>query len=239
MTLRPRRAFRWRAEHASLTFALLSACGWASLDVLGSPAGTSGPGADSAAEGPDASGSGEPADATGEEGPIPPPTEDCTSSATGIDQWTFDTTVEGWTLMLDPDVQASIAWASSVGDPAPGAVQVDVTPAASDAGTINGGWLEFNGALGDLSERTASAWVWLDSGTTPHLKLFVQTGSQYGWADNGTVYLPYRTWVCVTLPVSSPEYQQASYDPTDTVRIGLEMLGAAPFRVYVDSVYVR
>jgi hypothetical protein len=239
MTLRPRMAFRWRADLASLTFALLSACGWASLDVLGSPAGTSAPGDDAAAERPDAPGSGEPADAAGEEGPSTPPTADCTSSAPAIAQWTFDTTVEGWTLMLDPDVQASLAWASSVGNPGPGAVQVDVTPAVSNAGTINGGWLQFNGALGDLTERTASAWVWLDSGTTPHLKLFVQTGSQYGWADNGTVYLPYRTWVCVTLPVSSPDYQQASYDPTDTVRIGLEMLGAAPFRLYVDSVYIR
>jgi hypothetical protein len=231
--------FRRRGGLAAGCVALLSACGWASLDVLVPAPLVSVSGDDGSPGASDSPSMAEPDGAGGEEIPTAPPTADCTSSAAAVDQWTFDTSVQGWTLSLDPDVQASVAWASSMGEPSPGAIQVDVTPAVSDAGTINGAWLQLDAALGDLSGLTASAWVWLDRGATPHLKLYLQTGSQYGWADNGTVYLPLQTWICVSLPISSPAYQQASYDPTDTVRVGFEMLGTAPFRLYVDSVRIR
>ncbi len=160
----------------------------------------------------------------------------CTSTQTVIGQWTFDSDIQGWALSMDTGVQGDLTWTSGLGDPSPGALEVHVTRGSGDAASSNGAWLQYDTALGNLSGRTVSAWVWLDSGPTPHFKLYVQTGSQYVWADNGTVYLTPHTWTCVSLPVSSPSYNGDNYDPTSVVRLGFEMLDSEPFRLYVDSV---
>jgi hypothetical protein len=85
---------------------------------------------------------------------------------------------------------------------------------------------------------TMSAWVKLTSGPSPQLKVFAQTGSQYAWSDNGTIFLSAGVWTCVSLPFSSPSYQQATYDPTQVIRIGFEMLATSSFQLYVDTVSI-
>ena len=123
-----------------------------------------------------------------------------------------------------------------MGDPAPGALQADVTPSSSDA-SLTGAWVRFVMASpADFTGRTISAWAWLDSGQSPHLKTFVQTGAMYEWADNGTIFLGTHQWTCLALPVSSPAYSQPAYDPTKVVALGFEMLGTEPFRIFIDSV---
>lgn len=161
----------------------------------------------------------------------------CASNTVAVEQWTFGTSVDGWALLLDTDVTATLTWTGSTGNPAAGALQVDANPAPSDAAVLSGAWLVLDQTPpSDLSERTLSAWVWLDSGPSPHLKAFAQTGTQWAWADGGTFLLTPNAWTCVSLNVSAPAYNQANYDPADVVRIGFEMLGPAAFRVYVDSV---
>jgi len=161
----------------------------------------------------------------------------CASSIPAVEQWTFDTGIEGWVLLSDPGVAATLAWTGSTGYPTAGAVQVDVTPTPTDAAALSGAWLVLEETSpANLAERTLSAWVWLDSGPSPHLKVFVQTGADYSWADGGTVFLTPHTWTCVSLDVSMPAYNQPDYDPTQVIRLGFELLGTAPFGLYVGTV---
>ena len=162
----------------------------------------------------------------------------CTGSPSVVREWTFDSDVQGWTLALNPGVQGGVVWTGSTGNPSPGALEVDVTSVSPDGGTANGAWARYNATpVGDLSGRTISAWVWLDRGPSPRFKVFVQTGAQYSWADDGVVPpLSPRTWTCVEMAVSNPSYNQPDYDPTSVVVIGFEMLGSAPFRVFLDTV---
>jgi hypothetical protein len=159
----------------------------------------------------------------------------CTSTQTVVRQWTFDTSTEGWTIDSDPNFQSVLAWTGTIGYPAPGALAIDVTP-PDDAGPSSGVLLEYTTSLGSLAGRVASAWVWLDSGSSPKLKMFAQTGAQYAWADNGTVTLAPKTWTCVALPLSTPSFNNVGYDPTNVIALGFEMLATSPFHVYVDTV---
>jgi hypothetical protein len=68
---------------------------------------------------------------------------------------------------------------------------------------------------------------------------FVQTQTDGAWGDNRLVSLPLHTWTCVSLPVSTPVFNQPSCDPTHVVHVGLEMESNEPFRVYVDTMSVE
>jgi hypothetical protein len=160
-----------------------------------------------------------------------------TASASGVKQWTFDTSTEGWSLLDGAGV--TVTWANNVGSPtAAGALEVDGLPVTDDAASSQSHVGFDESPAVDLSGRTLAAWLWLDSGTSPSLKLFVQTGRIYTWADGGSVVLPLRTWTCVSLNVSAPAYasQNGVYDPTNVIRVGFEFDGSASYRVYVDSV---
>jgi hypothetical protein len=242
---------------------LVTSCGWDRLDAIGpAPGGGDSPtgdalveastGGDAAALPPDGSSSqdGQTQDATGDgtpdgdaAGEASPPDDGasslaCSAAGSPVRQWTFDSDLQGWTLSMDTGVVGNVSWMGSSGNPSPGALAVEITSVTADGGVANGSWAEYEGtSLGNLSGRTLSAWLWLDSGVSPHLKVFVQTGSQYTWADNGTVELAPGAWTCVSMAVSSPSYTNGpNYDPTNVVRVGFEMLGASPFRVFVDTV---
>jgi hypothetical protein len=162
----------------------------------------------------------------------------CIHDGAPIYAWTFDSSVESWALSLDTGVKATSAWTGSTGYPTLGAVDIQITPQPNDAGDTNGGWIQYAQAFGDLSGRTVSAWVWLESGKSPDLQFFAKTGSQYVWGDNGTVHLHPQTWTCISLPISAPYYTQPGYDPTDVVTIGFLFLGTDSFTVYVDTVTI-
>jgi hypothetical protein len=204
--------------------ALLAACTWASLDAIAPSTGADG-------SPPSAGDDGAAAAET------PPPADPCAAAVTPAREWTFDSSVQGWSVETDTGVPATLTWTGAAGDPSPGALQADIAPAATDSGTVTGAWVSFvpESPL-DLSGRTITAWVWLDSGDSPNLKTFVQTGDQYNWADNGTVHLFAHEWTCVAMPVSAPSYRQPNYDPTRAIKLGFEMLGLSPFRLLIDSV---
>lgn len=177
----------------------------------------------------DASDASPPSDAT-------VPNEPCTGTQTPVRQWTFDSNVQGWQLSTNLGVQGTLAWTATSGMPAPGALQIDISP-----GRIGqGGWARYLATpLVDLTGRTISAWLWLESGPPPRVKLYVQTGTQYTWADNGAISLTPHAWTCVSMAVSAPAYTNGpNYDPTSVVRLGFEILSSStsPFRIYVDSV---
>jgi hypothetical protein len=215
---------------AAAASALVGACTWTSLDAVGPSPGIIDADAHDVPVPPDAAGA------------IDAPASDAASFACGAPStsttgraWTFDSTAESWTVELDDGVQATPAWTGSFGDPDAGALQIDVTPDPSVT-SLTGGWLHVTIPSVDLSHFTVSAWAWLDDGPSPHLKTFVQTGTMYKWADNGTFYLQPHEWTCLSLAVSMPAYSQPQYDPTKVVSIGFEMLGTAPFRLVFDTV---
>ncbi|MDP9036927.1 MAG: hypothetical protein M3O50_19180 [Myxococcota bacterium] len=165
------------------------------------------------------------------------PNDPCSVARAPVRQWTFDADMQGWTLFTATGVQGSLLWNGTVGMPTRGALQLDVTPDVTTGfGLVHARYL--TSALGDLSGRTISAWLWVETGA-PRLKLYVLTGPQYIWADNGEVPVAPRTWTCVSMPVSSPLYKnRPTYDPTNVVRLGFEMLSTSstPSRVYIDTV---
>jgi hypothetical protein len=174
----------------------------------------------------------------------------CATPATVLDEWTFDTDAGtgSWGFAFDTGVQVSLTWDSTVGYPSAGALAFDVTPRPNDAGSDDGGdggpttsgaWLENAMSNGSLSGRTFAAWVRLESGPSPQFKTFAQSGSQYIWADNGTIDLEPQTWTCVSLPFSSPSYNQGGdFDPTDVIRMGFQMIATEPFRIDFDTIVV-
>ena len=88
----------------------------------------------------------------------------CSSGATPVQEWTFDTTIDGWIIGVNTGVNASLTWTGSTGYPTPGALQVDFTPGPLDSGVNSAVWIHIEVPPSDLTGRTLSAWVWLDSG---------------------------------------------------------------------------
>ncbi len=222
----------------------ISACGWTELDAV-APSTLDAEAPDARLLVPDAGDATTHADATNDAGAANDASMDaevsslaCTRDAPSVDEWTFDSSIEGWSLSLDTGAQGTLAWIGTAGYSSIGAAEVRMTPQEDGGGTPSGGWLRYPNSFGDLTGRTVSAWVWLESGTSPNLKVFAQTGAQYVWSDNGIVILRPRTWTCVSLPISMPSYSQPNYDPTDVINIGFELLGLASFVVYVDTVRI-
>ncbi|MDP8999505.1 MAG: hypothetical protein M3O46_05280 [Myxococcota bacterium] len=243
----------------------VTSCGWMHLDAIGTAASNDGEAQDGAPPYLDASLDADVSDATYEaevssdaelvaastdsdvpdaldasDSALPPDgatsNDPCMGSQTPVRQWTFDSNAQGWLLSMNAGVQGSLTWTGTIGMPAPGALQIDVNPGRASLGA----WARYVAMpVGDLSGRTISAWLWLESGPTPRVKLYVQTGTQYTWADNGTISLALRAWTCVSVAVSAPSYTNGpNYDPTNVVRLGFELLSnsASPFRIYVDTV---
>jgi hypothetical protein len=160
----------------------------------------------------------------------------CSSAATPVQEWTFDTTTEGWVIGVNTGVSATISWTGSMGYPTPGALQLDFTPGPPDSGVTSGLWIHLELPPTDLTGRTLAAWAWLESGPSPAFLTYVQTGSSYAWADDGEHTLAPHTWTCLSLPVSHPSFNQPGYDTTQVIRIGFEMLSNSPFQVFIDTV---
>lgn len=233
-----------RAMVPLLTMAFyVSACGWTDLDAV-APGTSDAQASDAGAHPRDATDAATQArktsDASSDDASPDAAASSlpCTRDEVTVYDWTFDSNVEDWALSLDTGVDAGLAWTGDAGYPSLGAVAAHITPQENEGGTLNGGWLDYPHSFGDLTGRTVSAWVWLESGTSPNLKVFAQTGTQYRWADNGTVHLHLRTWTCVSLPISVASYTEPNYDPTNVIDIGFELLGTAPFEVYVDTVRI-
>jgi hypothetical protein len=224
---------------AALHAPALAACTWSDLDAVTLPAATAAPANDAAALPPEDAAEVTQADVSDDAQSAPTPTAACAPSETEPAQsWTFndgDAGVDGWTVSSDTGVSASVTWTGATGNPSPGALLFAVT--AGD-GANQGAWLRNAASYGDLTGRTISAWLWLGGGPSPHLKLFVQTGSEYVWADGGTVNLAPQQWTCVSLSVSSPAYNGPEYDPTDVVNIGFETVAVDSFQLYVDTVQI-
>lgn len=146
--------------------------------------------------------------------------------------WSFDSDVEGWVLTLGGGQSGTLSHDASNGAPAPGALLVDVLSGPPNQSA----WPEYMQPVGDLSGKTLTANVYLESGTGIALKLYVKTGAGFAWADGGTVPLTLGEWTCIVLDVDNPSYNDGDYDPSEVVQTGFEVFGSAAFRVLIDEV---
>lgn len=160
---------------------------------------------------------------TGGSGPV------CASTSGTSQVWSFNSTVESWQYWPNAG-PGTLSWTAATGNPTAGSLALDVT---SGNGTL--GWLVFDAPAPNLSGHTASVWLYLDSGTAG-IKMYAQSNpSSYAWADGGYVVLTPKTWMCITINYSSPVYEDATFDPTNIVRIGVEIGGTGPLRIYADQ----
>ncbi len=232
----PVAALRAGAVPSAIAVAFV-ACSPTQIDAIAPPAA----GGDATVEAAEADSDNETADSDDETASQDSPSSlACSNSAAPVQEWTFDTTIQGWIVTVDPvQVTSTVTWTGSTGDPAPGALQVDFTPAPPDAGRGSAVWVQFDMAPSDFTDRTLSAWAWLDSGPSPHFLTYALTGASYVWADNKPHTLAPHTWTCLSLPLSTPAFNNPGYDPTQVVRIGFEMYIDSPFRVFLDTVRIQ
>jgi hypothetical protein len=158
----------------------------------------------------------------------PPPV--CANVAGSVKVWSFDTNMESWQFWPNAGV-GTLSWTAAAGNPTNGALAIDL-----QSGNGKLGWIVLDAAAPNLSGQTGTAWVWLDAPASTGVKLYAQSGATtYAWADGGFVALSPRTWTCLTLNFDGPVYKDATFDPTQVVRFGIEISGTGPFTLYVDQ----
>jgi hypothetical protein len=172
----------------------------------------------------------------GSDGSLPVPdgaapdagTTACGPSAGALQTWPFDSQTSGWAW--SPDLGAgTLTWTASTGNPAPGALALDVP---SGSGRL--GWVLYTFSPTDLRGQIAHAFIRLESGTDVGVKLFVQSQS-YDWADGGHVLLTPGVWTCLTLDFDAPVYASAAFDASTVFHFGIEVGGTGPLSVHVDQ----
>jgi hypothetical protein len=182
--------------------------------------------------------------------------------------YTFDTAIEGFVVSdssaaeeVEPVTKADVMLAhnDAEGEPAPGSLQMDIPfslasqyvstgvdtrPATMRAETDPGP---------DMSGKTITAWVRIESGygeaeelmTAPgNAKLYAKTGPEYVYGSAAVANLTeVGVWVQLTFEVDFPGYKAAdTYDPTDVREIGIQFdtnsasTTAAPAVVLVDTI---
>jgi hypothetical protein len=153
------------------------------------------------------------------------PQANCSQAGTPVMTWSFDTGVDSWEL----SGTGTMVWTGAVGDPAPGALQVDW----SNGQAIHPRLVQ---PLGNLTGKVVTAEVWVDAGTNVQIKMFVQTGTRQIWADGGAMTPTPGQWTCMALDIDNPVFSRQQYDPTDVQILGFEVVGSGTSRIYIDSV---
>jgi len=175
-----------------------------------------------------------------------------TGGAVSTNGYTFDTDMQGFvaTFSIPDTLTKTLVWSATEGDPAPGALQLDVAFAALDQ-KVNA---QLNFATPtDFTGKTITAHVKLASGLTTDAanpggaKLYIKTGDTYVYAANNWTNLEVAsigTWITLSLPVDAPPYVDAAglNNPAAVREIGIEIATSstsadyAPAVVYIDSI---
>lgn len=164
-------------------------------------------------------------------GPGQPPL-DCSGGRALGELWTFATGVDSWYFAPSAAVAGSMTRVLAPGDLDPGALLVDITAVGTDSRS----WVETNSPQPNLGGHTAHAAIWLDSDVTAWTKLFALSGVAGVWMDGGTLVLAPHAWTCFELVFDAPDYVSGTADVTNVTRLGLELSGTEPFRVYIDDI---
>jgi hypothetical protein len=164
-------------------------------------------------------------------GPGMPPV-DCKGGRGQNQLWTFATGVDSWYFAVSPAVQGSMTRVLTPFDLEPGALRVDITAVGTDSRS----WVQSDAPQPNQGGHTAYAAIWLDSDTVAWTKLFAQSGATGVWMDGGTLTLTPHAWTCFHLVFDAPDFVNGTPNLTAVSRLGLELSGKGPFRVYIDDI---
>jgi hypothetical protein len=160
------------------------------------------------------------------------PTVDCKGGRVLNELWTFATGVDSWYFAPSAAVQGSMTRVLTPSDLEPGALRVDITAVGADSRS----WVQTDSPQRNLGGHTAYAAIWLDSDAVAWTKLFAQSGPTGVWMDGGTLTLTPHAWTCFQLVFDAPDFVNGTPDLTAVSRLGLELSGTGPFRVYIDDI---
>ncbi len=149
-----------------------------------------------------------------------------------IQSWTFDADLEGWNVTwTEPQDDTALAegtavgWNAEAGDPEPGAISLT----APFTGSLNKAQVGLPlASTVNLDGCVVMARVRLESGLSTvasspgGAKVYVKD-SAYVWAGGPWTNLSEGDWVNVTLFVDLPDYEDAGFDPTAVLEVGVEI----------------
>lgn len=141
--------------------------------------------------------------------------------------WGFDMDDESWGFDYDRASGAigEMTWTGARGEPRPGALEIELSGAATSARLA---WIRPPAPLGDLAAaKVISARVWIDQ---PGLlaKAYINNGGAgVGWTDGGAIQLDPGRWTCVTLDLMNPSYSDPDrpLDAANVYELGLQLDG--------------
>jgi hypothetical protein len=147
--------------------------------------------------------------------------------------YTFDTGQEGFAVgVLNPTTLAAptLSWDSAVGNPTPGSLSLSATfTGASQGVAVNKALstpLDLTGQLLNVSVRVDTDPA-ASSSNPAGVQLFVKSGPQYIYANNGWTNLAAGGWMNLVFDPSAPGYtgtaDGSTFDPADIRELGIEM----------------
>jgi hypothetical protein len=148
--------------------------------------------------------------------------------------YTFDTTLQGFTVHAgatpaDLSTSAVAVWSDVQGHPDPGAASLTIPFTAPDQR------LQFavNFDTTDMTGKTLTVQVMFESGPAADttggggVKLYAKSGAAYVYADGGYNAIPaIGTWVTATLNLAAPSYTDTvagTFAPNDIRELGVEI----------------
>ncbi len=124
----------------------------------------------------------------------------------------------------------SLVWQATGGSPsASGILQLDVAPGAQS------GFVNLPMSATDYSGGIFSLRVFVAAGTDVGLKLYMQSGSTFAWADAGQVQPTPGQWRCLSFDTANPAVAGGSFDTTEVVEIGVEVTGSGDITLLIDD----
>lgn len=150
----------------------------------------------------------------------------CSGAGTETVVLTYASDLEGFVILSG---NATVTHSSTFGSPDPGAMEVMTS---SNRAII---LAHDESPAVDMTGRTLSANVFIQSGSTVQVWLYVQTGSNSAWTDSQYLSLASGVWNCITMDMSNPDNPHPEFDPADVRAWGIRITSNGGFEVYVDQ----
>ncbi len=158
--------------------------------------------------------------------------------------WTFDTDTEGWLVKEDSEpatlaAETTLGWSDTEGDPAPGALRIDVPFSAREQQVQ----LRPENAALDLTRSRLSLSVRRDGEFDGGIMVYAMSGDDYEWTMHGWSMLNSDDWLTIDINPEMFIANNDAFDPSDIREFGIMFNTGAdgstvpgPVTFYVDTV---
>ena len=125
-----------------------------------------------------------------------------------------------------------MAWSDLISHSSPGALRADVSVHGFDDMNY---FRYFHESLGDLSGKTITAYIYLESGPFMIATIYALDADWY-WANGDWVTLSVGEWVCAALELDAPLNTTGSFSPTTILDVGVGFQGDGDAILVLDDV---